>query len=533
MSGPCTSPGGRALVAVALLLAATAGLVSKREPPADVPAVVARFMASEKLPGAVVAFGPAGEPPTVRAFGSADVAGDVPMRSHLRFRIASLSKPITAAAVLALVAEGRLALDEHLVDVVPEVRAAADPRHGAITVRHLLQHTAGWDRRSSFDPMLAPPDAAAAVSPPDAAPCAPIAFAMLRRPLDFEPGTRQVYANLGYCWLEIVVERRSGVAYEAYVRRRVLEPLGLAPMRIGENGIPSPALVRHHARGLWRRDPLPRGGEAEATLARLGAAGGWVATAAEYFRFAARPIAPETALPPDVEPKGDGRYGLSWRVWSDGDEPALSHAGFMAGVFTTVARLPGDIVVVAFFNGGVADGLDAFERLFAVLRRVVEAERRAGAPSAGRADGVLRRAEGTVGTAEPDAEESQPGRGRAQPLPQPEGVTRRQPQATGGETECQESRNGAEAEDRHHHRSRPRRRGDDGVEERGVDHPAGEPAPDDAVEHRAGPRRREATDGRLDPRPERHRPSAEAVGERQPAGDGEADGDEKSGGEVT
>jgi len=155
------------------------------------------------------------------------------------FRLASLSKTITAVAVLQLVEEGRLKLDDRVLPILgqtgPRADRITDTRVRDITVRHLLQHSGGFDRDRSGDVVFMPYAAEAARRqtaslPPD---CPTILRDALERKLDFTPGTRFAYSNLGYCILGRVIERVTGSPYEAHVRQYVLAPAGVTRMRVG------------------------------------------------------------------------------------------------------------------------------------------------------------------------------------------------------------------------------------------------------------------------------------------------------------
>ncbi|WP_162915153.1 serine hydrolase domain-containing protein [Desertibaculum subflavum] len=351
----------------ALLLAVGAAIATRPAPP-QIPDVVRRFMDREGIPGAVVAFGAAGRAPTVMAIGAADTVSGRPMRADMIFRLASLSKPLTAAAVMSLVAQGKIGLDEHLADISAEVGQAADPRHRDITVRLLLQHGGGWDRASSFDPLLDDAEAQRRLGFAAGGDCAPIARAMLALPLDTAPGTVQSYSNLGYCWLAAAIARRAGMAYEDYVRTAVLAPLGLPEIRLGEAEQPEERLVRHHLNAGGRLAPLPRGAASETWLRRLGPAGGWTGTAADFYRFAAVAPPGETATRPGFA-AAESYYGLGWRIWPDASGPLLTHAGFVDGVFTLAVRTADGDVAVALFNANTrTDSLAAMQRLIFELR---------------------------------------------------------------------------------------------------------------------------------------------------------------------
>lgn len=118
-----------------------------------------------------------------------------------RFRYASLSKLLTADAVLARIDTGRLSLDTRLLDVLPELRPVAGMGIENITIAHLLRHRAGMDRLRRPDPMTMH----------GARPWCPGELSHISRlRLDFAPGERQAYSNLGYCLLGVVLERLEG-----------------------------------------------------------------------------------------------------------------------------------------------------------------------------------------------------------------------------------------------------------------------------------------------------------------------------------
>jgi N-acyl-D-amino-acid deacylase len=310
------------LIGAVLGLAAVAWATSRRT--TDPEQLLAEFLRAERLAGGVLALGPAGQPPRMIAAGTLEAGARRP--------VASLSKPVTAAAILLLVEQGRLGLDDRLAAVFPEVAAAPDARHGAITIRHLLQHTAGWDRLASFDPIIDP----ARLGLGDATSCAPVARAMLDRPLQFDPGARYAYSNLGYCWLGLVIAERAGRDQADAVREAVLAPAGAGGMRMeGEAPFPQRPGV-------------------------LGAAGGWFATAEEYHRFASRPLPPGTTEAPVPVSAGRG-YGLGWGVWAEAG--LVAHFGALPGMFAVVVRTREGGVAVALFDGRPRDDERAYRRL--------------------------------------------------------------------------------------------------------------------------------------------------------------------------
>jgi CubicO group peptidase (beta-lactamase class C family) len=125
------------------------------------------------------------------------------------FWIASISKQFAAAAVLTLVERGRLSLQDSLARFFP----GAPPDKSGITLHQLLTHTAGLAQNYAADGIVARDDAVAAI---------------LARPLARPPGEGFGYSNDGYNLIAAIVEVSSGLPYETYVRKRLLDPAGLA-----------------------------------------------------------------------------------------------------------------------------------------------------------------------------------------------------------------------------------------------------------------------------------------------------------------
>lgn len=129
--------------------------------------------------------------------------------SH-RYRYASITKLITADAVLQLIESGRLNLDTRLLNFFPEITSLADPRVADITISHLLNHTSGFNRLTpSGDPMFNY----------TGKPWCPYKMSQLSKiNLAAAPGEKQIYSNLGYCLLGVIVEKVSGTTYRDYVQ---------------------------------------------------------------------------------------------------------------------------------------------------------------------------------------------------------------------------------------------------------------------------------------------------------------------------
>ena len=301
-----------------------------------------------------------------KGYGLAHVGSGDTVEPDSLFRVASISKPITAIAVLQLVEAGHLYLDERafqiLDDIEPRRGTSPDPRIGDITVRHLLQHSAGWDRDVSFDPMWRAGTIERELGVPKPVSCRDVIVFMLGRPLDFEPGSRYAYSNFGYCLLGRIIEEKTGMSYEEYVKRSVLEPMGITRMSIGGTlpedraegevtyyGFPGQRKTRSVLPGTPDLVPWPYGGF---HLDMMDAHGGWVASAIDLVRFITsvdgsrgpRVLEPETVALM-VEHPGSPlwrnsfyHYGMGWLVRPVGDEANWWHDGSLPGTTSLLVR---------------------------------------------------------------------------------------------------------------------------------------------------------------------------------------------------
>lgn len=339
--------------------------------------IIEDFLERENIPGAALAIASQGNLVSLRSYGVADIDMPAPVTRDHRFRIASLSKPITAAAVLSLVERGDLRLEDRLADLLPQFDYSADAGLQEITVRHLLQHTAGWDRKQTFDPFFDLEASKRTLGLESANDCLPIAAAMLARPLQHRPGEHYVYSNLGYCFLALIIEQVAGQSYDVFTHDTVLRPHGIAHMQIGEEGTDSSLIVRHHLRLAGQ---LVAPGNPLAYLVSpdnlrvLGAAGGWTASIEELIRFFAQPVRPMTAIEPEYAWEGDNYYGLGWRVWPGPDGPDYTHFGAMPDAYSLAVKTHDGLTIVVLFNARPADDWQALDHLYEELTAAARRE---------------------------------------------------------------------------------------------------------------------------------------------------------------
>jgi len=153
------------------------------------------------------------------------------------FRIASISKQLTLAALGKLVDAGELGPDDKilpLLDVEPPNGEPADERFRDVIVSHLASHAGGWDIQGlGYDPMYSPvriADDLGLAEPPTKY---DIARYMLDQPMQFDPGERQAYSNFGYSLLGQVIEGVTGMDYQAYLAAEIFGPEGIDSIEIG------------------------------------------------------------------------------------------------------------------------------------------------------------------------------------------------------------------------------------------------------------------------------------------------------------
>ncbi len=352
------------------------------------------LMRKYDVPGGAVAVLRDGKLIYARGFGYADVEKQTPVKPDALFRIASVSKPITSVAIMKLVEDGKLRLDDRVAPLIahlaPAPGATVDPRWEQITIRHLLNHTGGWDRtlpNGGFDPMFRPAVAAAAVNAPAPASAETVIRYMKGMPLDFNPGERYAYSNFGYAILGRVIERVSGMPYEDFVRARVLQPVGANRTRLGRTrrGDALAGEVTYYLPeepGLGLTAPLvpsvfPGEGAVPVNyggyyLEAMDSHGGWVSSTVDLLRFVAgvdgRSSRPDILGPGLVaEMTGSGPalcggacyYAAGWLVRPTQGDATWSHGGALPGTFTMLVRTYHNFAWVGLFNARSEASFDA------------------------------------------------------------------------------------------------------------------------------------------------------------------------------
>jgi CubicO group peptidase (beta-lactamase class C family) len=212
----------------ALVTGLVLGIPLHAETPAKVATALQPFVDKHELAGAVALVADKDKVLSVEAVGFADIAGKRPMKEDAIFWIASQTKPMTAVAVMMLVDEKKLALDDAVEKYLPEFRgqmvvAEKDGDHvllrkpaHPITIREVLSHVSGMPYKSAAEePTL------------DGLPLAAAVRTYAMTPLQTEPGTHYQYSNAGINTAARVLEVVSGMTYEDFMQRRLFAPLGM------------------------------------------------------------------------------------------------------------------------------------------------------------------------------------------------------------------------------------------------------------------------------------------------------------------
>jgi D-alanyl-D-alanine carboxypeptidase len=350
------------MIALLLVLLSLRPIGQVAQPPAQqsaaaevatIDAVVQKHM---RLPGAVgtsVAVARGEELSYERAHGFAELEFGVNADAETMFRIGSITKQFTAAAILALSARGKLSVDDPLTKFLPDY-----PTHGhEITLRHLLTHTSGIPSYTGLGPSW---ELHKARELPDDE----LVALWKELPLEFEPGSQWRYSNSGYYLLGMVIAKVSGQSYADFLREAFFDPLKLTRMRHDSNA----ELLLNRAQGyafegerFWIDGLLG--------LSQPGAAGMLLSTAGDLVRWqralvSGKVIAPEAyeemTLPFLLNGGGESQYGFGLRLDQQAGHRRIWHGGGIDGFNSVLLYFPDEglhVAVISNSEGLRADAL--------------------------------------------------------------------------------------------------------------------------------------------------------------------------------
>lgn len=302
-------------------------------------------MARRHIPGLGLAVVRNGEVVKLAGYGQADVERGAAATPQTVFQIQSVTKTMTAAAVLLLAEEGKLSL----TDPVSRHLEGTPESWNAVTLRHLLTHTSGIkdfinDPTASLRLDVTEQEVLAATAP---------------RPLNFEPGLRYEYSNTGYHLLAMVIRNATGKSYGDFLAERFFGPLGMTNTRV----LSLSDVVPNRASGYtWAGGALHRGQYIAESILSYGG-GGVMSTAADMAVWA-QALSAEKILPRRVleqawtaQALGDGSkpvYGMGWGVADVNGHRVVGHSGaHVTGFTSNFSHFPEDgLTVVVLTNAG-------------------------------------------------------------------------------------------------------------------------------------------------------------------------------------
>ncbi|MCW5960729.1 MAG: beta-lactamase family protein [Pyrinomonadaceae bacterium] len=317
--------------------------------------IVRAQLAERHIPGAAVAVIKNGKVIKMKGYGLASVEFNVPATPETVFEIGSVSKQITAAAVMLLVEDGKINLDEKISTYLPNTPEAWKD----VTVRHLLTHTSGVKSYTSLggfelSKRYKVGDFIKELSP---------------QPLEFEPGSTYKYSNSGYSLLGYIIESASGKSYWEFLRERIFGPLKMTNTADRDPQF----IIKNRATGYeWENGKLVG---RDYNLTDLFSAGAIVSTVADLAKWDIA-LRDETLLKtsskneswkPFILTNGkENSYGFGWNVGEFRGQRLVSHGGQTAGFAANLSRYrDADLDVIVLTNLGTQGAGSAIARAIA------------------------------------------------------------------------------------------------------------------------------------------------------------------------
>ncbi|HNB22832.1 MAG TPA: serine hydrolase domain-containing protein, partial [Candidatus Melainabacteria bacterium] len=231
--------------------------------------------------------------------GHANLEHGVPNTENTKFRLASVTKPFTAIAILQLQEKGKLKIS----DPISKYFKKAPRNWKGITIQNLLTHTSGIPSYTDFPEF----DVRKRWTPTE------IVETVIARPLDFKPGEKFYYCNTGYVLLGIVIESVSGKTYEEYLRDHIFKPSGMRNSGVDNNTM----VLKHRAQG-YRRDSAQRLDNANyLDMSFPFSAGSLYSTLEDLLRFdtalSGGKLLKQSTIEAMLAP-GEANYALGWTV---------------------------------------------------------------------------------------------------------------------------------------------------------------------------------------------------------------------------
>ncbi len=277
-----------------------------------------------------------------KAYGLANLELQVPARPEMVFRIGSVTKQFTAAAIMILVEEGKLALADDITKVLPDY-----PAQGSrITIEHLLTHTSGiqsYTDMPSWRPLLMKDMTTAEML-----------AVFSKEPMQFQPGEKWRYNNSGYYLLGAIIEKVSGQKYAEFLKRRIFDKAGMAHTFYGGTSEIIPGRVGLYAQasnGVVNADyiSMTQPFSAGALVSSVDDLAEWNA-ALDAGAIVSKASLAKIFTPYVLKNGQSAGYGYGWNIGSYESHVVQEHGGGIHGGRAHVVRLPNDGVYVAVLS---------------------------------------------------------------------------------------------------------------------------------------------------------------------------------------
>ncbi len=291
-------------------------------------------------PGATVLISKKGKTIYHKAFGMANMELEIPMKTNNVFEIGSITKQFTSVAILMLMEQGKLTLQDEITKFIPDY-----PTYGKkITIHHLLNHTSGIKSYTSMN--------ISEIAARDMTPTELIDY-FKNEPMDFDPGTEWRYNNSGYIILGYIIEKVSGQTYEDFVEQHIFKKLQMTNSRYGHKG----EIIKNRASGYQTRDGYVNANYLSMTLPY--AAGSLMSTVEDLHKW-------QNAINTNVLVKAEtiqkafqntklnnGKstyYGYGWSVNEINGTPSIEHGGGIFGYTSYQLYIPEEDVHAAILT---------------------------------------------------------------------------------------------------------------------------------------------------------------------------------------